>query len=248
MASPQKENGFTPIANELMEALCRTRIPGETRQVLDTILRKTYGWNKKQDAISLSQFTQATGLSKVHTRQAIVKLISMNIITEKGKGVTEKGNEIGQVYEFNKDYDNWKPLPKKVTLPKKVRAFTEKGKNPLPNSVPTKEIYKDTITKDNIFVHFWNAYPKKKDKGHALKAWQKITDQKATLELILSALEWQKISYDWTKEGGQYIPLPSTYLNGRRWEDEPDKWTAPRHSGIQEWLNKKGETDEPEER
>lgn len=72
------------------------------------------------------------------------------------------------------------------------------------------------------FKAFWDAYPKKKDKGHALTAWQKIKDPKTTLELILSALEWQKISHDWTKEGGQFIPLPSTYLNGRRWEDEQD--------------------------
>jgi len=62
MAEPQKENGYTPIANEIMEALCRIRIPGEERQVLDCILRKTYGWNKCEDAISLTQFMEMTGL------------------------------------------------------------------------------------------------------------------------------------------------------------------------------------------
>lgn len=40
MAEPQKENGYTPIANEIMDALCRIRIPGEERQVLDCISGK----------------------------------------------------------------------------------------------------------------------------------------------------------------------------------------------------------------
>lgn len=74
--------------------------------------------------------------------------------------------------------------------------------------------------KDFSFTTFWNAYPKKKDKGHAVKAWSKISKPKETLELILNALKWQKESIDWKKENGQYIPMPSTYLNGRRWEDE----------------------------
>jgi hypothetical protein len=34
------------------------------------------------------------------------------------------------------------------------------------------------------------------------------------------------VSADWTKNNGQYIPLPATYLNGRRWEDEPGKPTV----------------------
>ena len=64
MAEPQKENGYTPIANEIMDALCRIRIPGEERQVLDCIFRKTYGWNKCEDSISLTQFMEMTGLKK----------------------------------------------------------------------------------------------------------------------------------------------------------------------------------------
>ncbi|MBI5447822.1 MAG: replication protein [Gammaproteobacteria bacterium] len=67
MVTPQCEDGYTKIANELLEALARIRIPGETHQVLDTVLRKTYGYGKKEDAISLSQFVLATGLSKSHS-------------------------------------------------------------------------------------------------------------------------------------------------------------------------------------
>ncbi len=71
MANPQIENGHTKIANEIMDALCCFRIPGEARQVLDCIIRHTWGWNKKTDKISLSQFVAMTGLMKT----AIVKSI-----------------------------------------------------------------------------------------------------------------------------------------------------------------------------
>jgi phage replication O-like protein O len=138
MANPQSEYGHTRIANEIMEALGHIRIPGEAMQVLLVILRQTYGWNRKTDAISLSQFVEKTGMLKPHIIDSIKKLINMNIVTEKGKAVTEKGNELGKIFEFNKDYDTWKPLPKKVTLPKKVKTVTEKGNVPLPKKVPTK--------------------------------------------------------------------------------------------------------------
>jgi phage replication O-like protein O len=158
MANPQREDGHTRIANEIMEALGHIRIPGEAVQVLWVILRQTYGWNKKTDAISLSQFMKKTGLLRQHVADNIKKLIKMNIITEKGYAVTEKGNELGKVYEFNKNYDKWTPLPKKVTralntvtpAPKKVtpstpapntvQIGTEYGANPSPNTVHTKAI------------------------------------------------------------------------------------------------------------
>lgn len=70
------------------------------------------------------------------------------------------------------------------------------------------------------FEKFWDAYPKKKSKGAAIKAWQKIKTPVATLEKILVALEKQKKSSDWVKESGQFIPYPASYLNAMGWEDE----------------------------
>ena len=70
------------------------------------------------------------------------------------------------------------------------------------------------------FDEFWKAYPKKKSKGQAEKAWGKITQPSETLRLILDALKWQKASQEWTKENGQYIPYPASYLNAKGWEDE----------------------------
>ncbi len=76
MANPQKENGHVDIANEIMEALAGIRISGEEWQCLCVIFRKTYGWHKKEDWISLSQFNLLTKLKKPNIFRAIKKLYS----------------------------------------------------------------------------------------------------------------------------------------------------------------------------
>lgn len=50
--------------------------------------------------------------------------------------------------------------------------------------------------------------------------WKRNKPDDATLTQMLHALEWQRISADWKKEGGKYIPHPQTWLNGKRWLDE----------------------------
>jgi hypothetical protein len=77
------------------------------------------------------------------------------------------------------------------------------------------------VLDDVSFKAFWMDYPRKQGKGSAEKAWKKIKSPVSTLELIMAALSWQKVSDQWTKDNGQYIPLPASYLNARKWEDEP---------------------------
>ena len=62
--------------------------------------------------------------------------------------------------------------------------------------------------------------PKKKSKGQAEKAWIKINPDDELLGVMLSSLERWKRSKEWLKDGGQYIPYPSTWLNAKGWEDE----------------------------
>ena len=71
------------------------------------------------------------------------------------------------------------------------------------------------------FDLFWQAYPRKTAKGLARKAWAKLAPDTATVQQMLDALVWQKLQPQWLKDGGQYIPMPTTWLNQERWEDEP---------------------------
>jgi hypothetical protein len=71
--------------------------------------------------------------------------------------------------------------------------------------------------KANAFALFWEAYPKKKNKGHAEKAFNKL---KQPLDVLLAAIAVARSSPEWLKDGGQYIPYPATWLNARGWEDE----------------------------
>jgi hypothetical protein len=67
------------------------------------------------------------------------------------------------------------------------------------------------------FEAFWKAYPKKTAKPYCKEIWKR---KGLSLELVLPALKMSIASRDWQKDGGQFIPNPSTWLNQGRWEDE----------------------------
>lgn len=71
--------------------------------------------------------------------------------------------------------------------------------------------------KSDGFDQFWEVYPKKVGKSAAQKAFSKIEEP---LDVLLPALEQQKFSDQWTRDGGRYIPNPATWLNQGRWQDE----------------------------
>lgn len=68
------------------------------------------------------------------------------------------------------------------------------------------------------FDEFWKFYPNKTGKQAALKSWKK---EKPDIDSVLKTLSWQVDTEQWKKDGGKFIPNPSTYLNQHRWEDEP---------------------------
>ena len=71
------------------------------------------------------------------------------------------------------------------------------------------------------FLQFWLAYPRKVGKKEAFKAWVKAKDKPALVDM-LKTIEGSKHSDQWTKDNGQFIPHPSTWLNQGRWADVPD--------------------------
>ena len=73
---------------------------------------------------------------------------------------------------------------------------------------------------DTRFEKFWDAYPRKVGKGAAEKSFKKYKPDDNLLATMISAIAEQKQSDQWQKDGGQFIPNPSTWLNQKRWEDE----------------------------
>jgi phage replication O-like protein O len=155
LANPQLENGYTKIANELLEAICRIRLSDYEHRVFWFIIRKTYGYKKKEDWISQKQIAEDTGIVKQHVWRTIKKLLAKNMIIKTNR-------KIG----IQKDYSQWK-LPKQVTfknkkkLPKQVTQVTHTGYPSNPKRLQKvthtgvhkrkkENIQKKTIQKKNI--------------------------------------------------------------------------------------------------
>jgi len=159
--NPQPEDGTVRIATELWEAITRTRVPGEAMQCLMFIIRKTYGWQKKEDKIPLVQFVEATGIPKPRVCRSLAKLRGMNIIAQKGNKLS-----------INKFYSTWRPLPKKATLPKKAIVIAEKGNESLPKKAPSiDKIDTSSTDRDGEIVKWLDK--KGKNNPRAYLSWVK---------------------------------------------------------------------------
>ena len=143
MANPQVEEGHIDIANEIIEYFARYRLSGQEWQVLWVILRKTWGWHKKKDSLSLGYIAKKTLMKRPTVARAIKKLVN--------KGVIKKDNSYINIYMFNKDYETWKTVIKKDTLlSKKITGVIKKDNKSVINiDTTTKENTKETYTKEN---------------------------------------------------------------------------------------------------
>lgn len=110
-----------------------------------------------------------------------------------------------------------KELPAPVTDTLRIRNENETLEQ---NRTDKNRIEHITTLSDSRFDRFWKVYPKKIGKGAAEKSFVKIKPTEELLQKMISVIEEQKRSQQWLKDGGQYIPNPSTWLNQKRWEDE----------------------------
>ncbi|WP_447313551.1 replication protein [Klebsiella pneumoniae] len=139
------DDGFTRIANELLEAVMHAGLSQHQLLVFMAVMRKTYGFNKKADWVSNEQISMLTGILPHKCSAAKSALVKRGIL-----------NQTGRVIGINKAVSEWSSLPvkgtekepylKKVTLPESgKKSLPESGKAYYPNQVNTK----DKHTKDN---------------------------------------------------------------------------------------------------
>jgi len=98
--SPQTEDGFTMIANELMEHVLGFRFSHRELAIIFTIFRKTYGYGKKEDDISASQIGEMCGIQRQHVTTTLNILFQKNVIFK-------KPGRYGCVIGIQKNYSLW---------------------------------------------------------------------------------------------------------------------------------------------
>lgn len=103
----------------------------------------------------------------------------------------------------------------------KVSIVKESKAEEIIPSVPYQQQSRKS-KKNEEFESFWQAYPKKKNKADARKAFDKV---KVQLQTLLDAIDRQKRSAQWSKDGGQFIPYPASWLNKGAWDDELEPQT-----------------------
>lgn len=107
-ATPQLENGYTRLANELLDALIGAKLTARQWAVFMAVVRKTYGFNKKDDDIGLSQLASMTGIAKAHVSVAVRELAARRILTRE---MGTFGHRLG----INKKHKSWIGVTESVT-------------------------------------------------------------------------------------------------------------------------------------
>lgn len=103
MASPQTENGFTRIANELMEVIPLYKFNGTQFRILFVVLRYTYGFQRKSHELSLTFIADSTGMHKQQIKRELDILIKNKVLIEEEPPSFNKS----RIIQFNKNYKEW---------------------------------------------------------------------------------------------------------------------------------------------
>jgi uncharacterized protein YdaU (DUF1376 family) len=98
--------------------------------------------------------------------------------------------------------------------------------------------------KGELFDLFWKAYPKKVGKDAAYKAFAKRKPDEQLVKTMIASVRKQADTEQWKKDGGQFIPHASTWLNEGRWQDETEigaeqDWRITR-KGVEDMAEKLG--------
>ncbi|WP_056439314.1 replication protein [Massilia sp. Root335] len=161
MSTPQLEDGFTMIANELLEAVLGGSFSHREQSVIFTIIRKTYGYGKKEDDMSAAQIGAMCGLARQHVTSTLNALAARNVITK-------RQGTYGMIVGVQKDHRRWisanqlksqagldsgladSPktglVPKQDTSQNRTSASPESGQVDSPKSGHTKE----NLPKENL--------------------------------------------------------------------------------------------------
>lgn len=162
LANPQKENGYTPIANEILDHIVNLTLNGTQWRIIIVVWRYTYGFSRKNHKLSLTYISNATGMNKQQIKREIDTLIEMNILTEISKPSFNSSREV----EFNKAYDEW-VIPSKLKSKQSANQLTVNEKDyttvsELEYSTVSELAYQEnnnkTNIKTNLYINIFDYY------------------------------------------------------------------------------------------
>lgn len=155
-ADVQLEGGnWSRIHNLILEQLAKADLNGREAKCLFFLLRMTYGKQQKHHEISLTLWTEGTGIDKRHVKPVIDKLIARNII-QRAEGKQGRGHTA--IYGFNKYFEDW-DKPEKVPstvpfekVPPEVPFIEEKVPSTVPEKVPSTVPIKERTAESSLLA------------------------------------------------------------------------------------------------
>jgi phage replication O-like protein O len=124
MNSPQIESGYTRIANELLDAIIAYPFSRREFAIVFALIRVTYGYQKKEDAISGWQLSEMTGIDRSHVSKTVADLVEKNIIRKSDSGRISHGQSV-PFLSINKHYKQWLTVAEKATVRTVAKTATE---------------------------------------------------------------------------------------------------------------------------
>lgn len=208
--SARKEQNFSILANKVLQD---PRLSMRALGLLVRLLSRPDNWETNSEVLA-----REFNCGREQMRSVLGELRDMGYM-KLVKSQDTKGHWSSKwfVLEESEEKDLSPPLPK--------AGQPEPGIGVLgrPDAIQRTD-HKEPIPKAKsdyaaLFDVFWKAYPKKVGKDAARKAFDKRKPTQELLDQMLKAVGQQRITSGWLKEGGQFIPHPSTWLNEGRWMD-----------------------------
>ena len=229
MPSPQLENGYTRIANELYDAIIAFDFTKRQAKLVHAIIRYTYGFHRKEWATTFVEIARITRMDRHNTMKAAQELEAMQVLGV--ESTPRKGVNVC----LQKDYGRWALGSKQ---PPQINP-TAWGQNNFPLGSKQPHLKKERTTKKlttketpltpqgaEWFETFLKRYRehdhnRRTKRADALKRWVSLEVDDEKFTEIMAGLDRWIVSHEWVKEGGKFVPGAQVWLS-----PESEKWKA----------------------
>lgn len=126
-ASPQTKDGYTMIANELLEAIARFHCSGAQKDIILVVLRLTYGFHVKNAPIGVHAIAERTGRNPRRVAQDVLRLVQANVL----RVIKDSHGSHPRTIAINKDYKSWMSMRTSGKTIPSTMSETAQGAKPL---------------------------------------------------------------------------------------------------------------------